>query len=210
MLNAIVHEYRSYATARMIAVIWTEVCWYSHTGVHSPFSIRQTRHASLGFEQRSYFVPKIISASGAPLGGTYLGFFSRFRFKIVVGAAARLVTFCIKSAIRKDAFDGWNRLLGQTLFILLLFHTCGHVQGENFQSSLLFAISLKKTNTALRGNFIRRRNSIPVHVLLIATPFLMYWERPYRETRLANASFFENWRRDLRVVCYSFWASLRS
>jgi hypothetical protein len=43
-----------------------------------------------------YFDPKIRSASGAPFGGIYFNFFSRFKFVIGAGGV-RFVTFIINS-----------------------------------------------------------------------------------------------------------------
>lgn len=73
-----------------------------------------------------YLEPKIRSASGAPLGGTYFGRFSRFKFN--VGAdAPRLLELLINSKQTKTnhvellAFRYDDQL---TLFAFLLFHSC--------------------------------------------------------------------------------------
>lgn len=72
----------------------------------------------------SYFGPKIRSASGAPFGGTYFIFFSRFKFKAGPGGV-RFVTFMISSIEENSVFKE-NEFSGneQTLFVFLLFHSC--------------------------------------------------------------------------------------
>jgi hypothetical protein len=77
------------------------VSFVFHTEVYSPFSITTKDLVNIEFI-KTYFDPKIRSASGAPFGGIYFGFFSRFIFQAGT-VAGRLVTFVINSTIEQKA-----------------------------------------------------------------------------------------------------------
>jgi len=59
------------------------------------------QYKNLNFIIFTYFDPNIRSASGAPFGGIYFGFFSLLKFKPDAGGV-RLVTFVINSIQKKN------------------------------------------------------------------------------------------------------------